>query len=111
MLICVEGCLGVGKSTLVQRLAEQMPCVPFYEEVVANPFLLDFYRDPKRYAPHVQYAFLFLQERQFRAATQRAKSNIGASDKKDNTLPQKESEPIVVCDFHPCKSLIFSSVV
>jgi deoxyadenosine/deoxycytidine kinase len=112
MLICVEGCLGVGKSTLVQRFAEQMPCTPFYEEVAANPFLLDFYREQKRYALHVQYTFLLLQERQFRAATQRARGAIGTSSTNlENTPAQKKAAATVVCDFHPLKSLVFSSVV
>jgi deoxyguanosine kinase len=111
-LICVEGCLGVGKSTLVQRFAEQLPCAPFYEEVTANPFLLDFYRSPKQYAVHVQYTFLLLQERQFRAAVTRARGSVAtAVKKKESTLTRTESEPTVVCDFHPFKSLIFSSVV
>lgn len=109
-LICIEGCLGVGKSTLVQRFAERLPCTPFYEEVTANPFLLDFYQNPAQYAMHVQYTFLLLQERQFRAAVTRAKGQaLSASSQATHTC--HEAETTVVCDFHPFKSQIFASVV
>jgi deoxyguanosine kinase len=112
MLICIEGCLGVGKSSLVQRFAQQLPCIPFYEEVSANPFLLDFYHNPKQYALHVQYTFLLLQERQFRAALTRAGGNVvPMTRKKDSTFIPATSQASVICDFHPFKSQIFASVV
>ena len=72
MIICVEGCLGIGKSTLVKQCAEQLPYIPFYEDVMTNPFLLDFYQQQKDYAMHVQYTFLMLQDRKFRAALKQA---------------------------------------
>jgi len=53
MLICVEGCIGVGKTTLVGLLSNHLKCFPLYEEFVTNPFLLDFYNDPANYALHV----------------------------------------------------------
>ncbi len=112
MLICIEGCLGVGKSSLVQRFAQRLPCVPFYEEVSANPFLLDFYRNPKQYALHVQYTFLLLQERQFRAAVTRAGGNVvPLRKKKESALAPLTAQDSVICDFHPLKSQIFASVV
>lgn len=37
MLICVEGCLGVGKSTLVRLCAQVLYCQPIYEEAERNP--------------------------------------------------------------------------
>jgi deoxyguanosine kinase len=113
MLICVEGCLGVGKSTLVQRCAERLKCAPFFEEVAANPFLLDFYRE-KRYAMHVQYTFLMLQERRFRAAIEHVKKGSNATVEQRSqalALPPHGTSATVICDFHPFKSLIFSSVV
>jgi deoxyguanosine kinase len=94
MLICVEGCLGVGKTTLVQRFAQHLPiCSPRYEPVWDNPFLADFYQQ-RRYAMHLQYTFLFLQEREYRAG-----------------LLQATGGRLVLCDFHPLKSLIFAQVV
>jgi deoxyguanosine kinase len=122
MLISVEGCLGVGKSTLVRRVAERMPCTSVFEEVTANPFLLDFYRSPKQYAPHVQFTFLLLQERLFRTALELAKqparrpsSLDEQEDRIDVSLTrvaaQAEGTSAVVCDFHPFKSKVFASMV
>jgi deoxyadenosine/deoxycytidine kinase len=114
MLICIEGCLGIGKTTLVQRYAEQVPSIPLYEEVANNPFLLDFYRDQERYALHVQYTFLLLQDRLFRSAIEQAGkggNNAPARRSKQRSLPIGTESPTVICDFHPVKSLIFSSVV
>lgn len=112
MLISIEGCLGVGKTTLVQRYAERVPCVPFYEEVTTNPFLLDFYQDQQRYALHVQYTFLLLQERLFRIAAEEAgKGRKKAVSRRTKQPVDGVKSPTVLCDFHPLKSLIFSSVV
>jgi deoxyguanosine kinase len=112
-LICIEGVLGVGKTTLVQRCAERLPCVPFYEEVENNPFLPDFYHHPKQSAIHVQYTFLLLQERMFRAAVARAKGIKGEEHKRKQEIHLQgvANPPTVICDFHPFKSLIFSNVV
>ena len=113
MLICVEGCLGVGKSTLVQRAALQLPADAFYEERDTNPFLSDFSAHPKQYALHAQYTFLMLQDRRFRAAVTRARGKKEVLDQKheESALAPKEVASTVICDFHPFKSLIFSSVV
>src|ERR1700738_5341210 len=114
MLICIEGCLGIGKTTLVQRYAEHVPSIPLYEEVTNNPFLQDFYRNQERYALHVQYTFLLLQERLFRSAREQAgkeSSTAPARRLKQRPFPGEAQSPTVICDFHPLKSLIFSSVV
>jgi deoxyadenosine/deoxycytidine kinase len=114
MIISIEGCLGVVKTTLVQRYAEHVPCLPLYEEITNNPFLLDFYHDQERYAIHVQYTFLLLQERLFRSAIEMAgkkRSNASAPKGKQPTLASEPEAPPVICDFHPLKSLIFASVV
>jgi deoxyadenosine/deoxycytidine kinase len=114
MLICIEGCLGVGKSTLVQRVAARLPCTPFYEEIEANPFLLDFYRDPKQYALHVQYTFFLLQARQFRAAVEHARTGRKAAIEQETgqtALAPGAAGTTAICDFHPFKSLVFASVV
>lgn len=96
MLIAVEGCIGVGKSTLVRLCAQILPCFPVYEEAERNPFLEDFYHahDRKDLAEHVQYTFLFLQERQWSQASRVAQQG-----------------DLVLCDFHPLKSLVFGQVI
>lgn len=61
-LICIEGNIGAGKSTLTGQLAEHMRAKAFYEPVGDNPFLERFYRDPKRYALDMQF---WLMSRRF----------------------------------------------
>ncbi len=96
MLIAIEGCLGVGKTTLVRLCAQMLHCQPVYEEAERNPFLDAFYhaRDRQQLAEHVQYTFLFLQDWQMRQA---------------QALSQQGH--LVLCDFHPLKSLVFGQVI
>jgi deoxyadenosine/deoxycytidine kinase len=56
--IAVAGNIGVGKSTLVRLLCDQMGWEPFYEPVAENPYLSDFYRDMQTWAFHSQIFFL-----------------------------------------------------
>lgn len=62
--IAVEGPIGVGKTTLVQRMAEQLPARVVVEIVEENPFLADFYREPDKYAFQTQLFFLLSRYRQ-----------------------------------------------
>ena len=41
---------GAGKTTLATKLAEKMNLPVFYEPVIDNVYLSDFYKDPARYA-------------------------------------------------------------
>ena len=43
-------CVGAGKTTLATKLAEKMDLPCFYEPVIDNVYLADFYRDPSRYS-------------------------------------------------------------
>jgi len=56
--IVVEGPLGVGKTSLVQLLAERINAKAILEETEENPFLLNFYKDPARFAFQTQIYFL-----------------------------------------------------
>jgi deoxyadenosine/deoxycytidine kinase len=56
--IAVAGNIGVGKSTIVQIMHDRLGWEPFYEAVVENPYLADFYADMPRYAFHSQIFFL-----------------------------------------------------
>jgi deoxyguanosine kinase len=95
MLICVEGGIGVGKSTLVLFCSQFLQCSAVYEQPEQNPFLEDFYQaqEKRDMARHLLYTFLFLQERQLRQA-----------------LPRSTQGDLVVCDFHPLKNLVFAKV-
>ncbi len=57
-VIIVDGIIGAGKSTLVQGLSKRLNLRPIYEPVNDNPYLEDFYRDPKRYAFDMQIHLL-----------------------------------------------------
>ncbi len=56
--IVVAGNIGVGKSTLVIIMHERLGWEPFYEAVVENPYLADFYSDMPRWAFQSQMFFL-----------------------------------------------------
>ncbi|MGE5139606.1 MAG: deoxynucleoside kinase [Rudaea sp.] len=56
--VAVAGNIGVGKSTLVHLMQERLGWEPFFEAVVENPFLADFYTDMRRWAFQSQIFFL-----------------------------------------------------
>ena len=68
--IVVEGPIGVGKSSLAKRLAEQLNADTLMENAADNPFLPRFYQDPKRYALPTQLHFLFDRARQVKELAQ-----------------------------------------
>jgi len=57
--IVVEGPIGVGKTSLAQRLAEHIGADTLLEKPQDNPFLELFYQDPQRHAMSTQLFFLF----------------------------------------------------
>lgn len=62
--IAIEGPIGVGKTSLARRLAQEVDSALLLEEAEANPFLERFYRDPRGAALPVQLFFLFQRVRQ-----------------------------------------------
>jgi deoxyguanosine kinase len=56
--IVIEGPLGIGKTSLAQMLAERIGAQLFLEDVEENPFLANFYQDPKKYGFQAQVSFL-----------------------------------------------------
>ena len=56
--IAVAGNVGVGKSTLTQKLSEFLYWEPFFEAVDDNPYLPDFYKDMRAWSFHSQVYFL-----------------------------------------------------
>ncbi len=56
--VAVAGNIGVGKSTLVALLCQNLAWQPFYEPVAENPYLIDFYADMRTWAFHSQIFFL-----------------------------------------------------
>jgi len=65
--VAVEGVIGVGKTSFATMLAERLEAEVIYEEVFNNPFLVDFYKNRKRYGLSCQLYFLmsrFQQQQQ-----------------------------------------------
>jgi len=56
--VLVAGNIGVGKTSLTERLGERMGWLTAYESVVDNPYLSDFYQDMRSWAFHLQVFFL-----------------------------------------------------
>jgi deoxyadenosine/deoxycytidine kinase len=63
-LVAVEGPIGVGKTTLAGRLAEQFCAGVVLEVVEENPFLHTFYQDIRGRAFQTQIFFLLSRHRQ-----------------------------------------------
>lgn len=61
-MIVVEGNIGAGKSTLTKQLAERLDAQAFFEPVDTNPYLEDYYKNPKHYALPMQF---FLMSNRF----------------------------------------------
>jgi len=58
LFIAIAGNISAGKSTLTKVLAEKFQAKPVFEPVSENPYLIDFYKDMKRWAFHSQMFFL-----------------------------------------------------
>jgi len=57
--IVVEGPIGAGKTTLARLLGERFAADQLLENPGDNPFLANFYQDPRRWALSTQLFFLF----------------------------------------------------
>jgi len=93
--IVVEGPIGVGKTTLVNKIAMHLGGKVLLEQPQANPFLEKFYRDAPRYALPTQMFFLFQRINQLRESAQ-------------NDLFDSPSH--LVADFMLAKDPIFASL-
>ena len=62
--ICIEGTIGVGKTSLVNLLAKEMDAKTVLEKFEDNPFLKNFYSDRTRYAMQTQLFFLLSRYKQ-----------------------------------------------
>ena len=69
--IVVEGAIGAGKSTVVERLAERLEANTVLEDWAQNPFLKPFYDGGPGAAFQVELFFLLSRYRQQQEITQR----------------------------------------
>jgi deoxyguanosine kinase len=74
--IAIEGCLGVGKTTLATKLAAFRKATLVLEEFEKNPFLGDFYRDPIGNVFETEMQFLLVHYHQLKALSSSAYATI-----------------------------------
>lgn len=89
--IAVEGLIGAGKTTLAKRLAAEWDAETVLEEFEDNPFLPQFYNDPKRHAFALELSFLAQRFHQLKRVGERSLF-----------------QPIAVADYSIGKSLVFA---
>jgi deoxyadenosine/deoxycytidine kinase len=92
MLISVEGCVGVGKTTVAKGLASLRRSELLLEDFESNPFLRAFYQDPIGNAIETEFAFLLLHFHQLKS------------------LSMAPSAPDVIADFHLGKDLLYADL-
>lgn len=64
--ISIEGSIGAGKTSLVQKLAKELNANLLLEQFADNPFLEKFYEEPERYAFSVELYFTAERFRQLK---------------------------------------------
>jgi deoxyguanosine kinase len=69
--IAIEGPIGVGKSSLVERIAERLDATTVLEEWSQNPFLKDFYDNKPSAGFQVELFYLLSRYRQQQELLQR----------------------------------------
>lgn len=67
-VIVLAGMIGAGKSTYTTFISEEFKSKAFYEQVVENPILENFYADPQRWAFSLQIFFLNTRFRSIKQA-------------------------------------------
>jgi deoxyadenosine/deoxycytidine kinase len=58
LYVAIAGNIGVGKTTLTRMLSDKFGWKAYFEKVIDNPYLSDFYSDMKRWSFHLQVYFL-----------------------------------------------------
>src|SRR5688572_1121292 len=75
-LVVVAGNIGVGKTTLTERIGSRLGWWTGYESVSDNPYLSDFYGDMRAWSFHLQIFFLGHRADQYLEAAGDARSSI-----------------------------------
>ena len=91
--ISIEGNIGVGKTSLATRIADQYNAKLILEQFEDNPFLPKFYKDPDKYAFPLELSFLASRYQQL----------------KDELTSQDLFRTFTISDYFINKSFIFAS--
>ena len=92
--IAIEGNIGVGKSSLTNKIAQDFNAKSVKERFADNPFLPKFYEDQSRFAFPLEMSFLADRFQQI----------------SDDLAQLDMFKDFVVADYHVFKSLIFAKV-
>ena len=57
--IGIAGNIGVGKTTMTEKISQRLNWDPIYESVIDNPYLEDFYLNMSRWSFNLQVYFLY----------------------------------------------------
>ena len=72
--IGIAGNIGVGKTTFTEVLSQKYNWKDYYESVIDNPYLSDFYQDMNRWSFNLQIYFL---QHRFASQIEISKSDLG----------------------------------
>lgn len=75
--VLVAGNIGVGKTSLAERLGGRLGWTTGFESVADNPYLADFYGDMRQWSFHLQVFFLGHRAQQHLALAEGSRSAIG----------------------------------
>ncbi|MCC6298970.1 MAG: deoxynucleoside kinase [Anaerolineales bacterium] len=75
-MVVVAGNIGVGKTSLTERIGARLGWWTGYESVADNPYLADFYGDMRSWSFHLQIFFLGHRADQYMEAVRDARSAI-----------------------------------
>jgi len=91
--IAIEGVIGAGKTSLAKKLSDHFAGKELLEQHDENPFLKDFYRNPRQFAFQTQLFFLLSRYRQ------------------QQEIPQRELfHDLLIADYLFAKDRIFASI-
>ncbi|KAL0489163.1 deoxyadenosine/deoxycytidine kinase DCK [Acrasis kona] len=76
MFIGISGLIGAGKTTLATELGKVMGLPVYYEPVIDNVYLSDFYKDPKKYSFNLQIYLLNVRFKQHQQIIWNAKGGV-----------------------------------
>lgn len=75
-MVVVAGNIGVGKTSLTERIGARLGWRTGYESVADNPYLADFYSDMRSWSFHLQIFFLGHRADQYLEAARNGRSAI-----------------------------------
>jgi len=91
--IAIEGVIGVGKTSLAQKIADHYGGKILLEQFEENPFLKDFYKNPRQFSFPTQLFFLLSRYKQ------------------QQEIPQRELfHDLLITDYIFAKDRIFASL-